>query len=66
MIAIESCRFESYELGLNIRRDRWANEHRVQVEVGNNIDERGYYITPDVYGFGKDRGITYKHQLANE
>ena len=33
-----------------IRKDPWANTHRVQV-VENKLDkERGYYIHPDLYG----------------
>jgi hypothetical protein len=33
-----------------IRRDPWANAHRVQVEEDKPDKERGYYIYPDLYG----------------
>jgi hypothetical protein len=33
-----------------IRKDPWANTHRVQVEEDKPDKERGYYIHPDLYG----------------
>jgi hypothetical protein len=33
-----------------IRKDPWANTHRVQVEENKPDKERGYYIHPDLYG----------------
>jgi hypothetical protein len=33
-----------------IRKDPWANAHRVQVEEIKPDKERGYYIHPDLYG----------------
>ena len=33
-----------------IRKDPWANAHRVQVEENKPDNERGYYIHPDLYG----------------
>jgi hypothetical protein len=33
-----------------IRKDPWANTHRVQVEENKPAKERGYYIHPDLYG----------------
>ncbi len=33
-----------------IRRDPWANTHRVQVEEDKPDKERGYYIHPGLYG----------------
>jgi hypothetical protein len=33
-----------------IRKDPWANAHRVQVEEDKPDKERGYYIHPDLYG----------------
>jgi hypothetical protein len=32
-----------------IRKDPWANVHRVQVEEDKPNEERGYYIYPDLY-----------------
>jgi len=33
-----------------IRKDPWANTHRVQVVENKPAKERGYYIHPDLYG----------------
>ena len=33
-----------------IRKDPWANAHRIQVEEDKPDKERGYYIYPDLYG----------------
>jgi hypothetical protein len=33
-----------------IRKDPWANAHRIQVEEDKPDKERGYYIHPDLYG----------------
>jgi hypothetical protein len=33
-----------------IRKDPWANAHRIQVEEAKPDKERGYYIYPELYG----------------
>jgi hypothetical protein len=33
-----------------IRKDPWANAHRIQVEEDKSEKERGYYTHPDLYG----------------
>jgi hypothetical protein len=48
-----------------IRKDPWANEHRIPVEVEKSENERGYYVAPELYGYGQERRIdrvdhTYK------
>ena len=40
-----------------IRQDRWANEHRIEVEVDKSEDEKGHYITPELYGYGEEKSI---------
>ncbi|HEY7572720.1 MAG TPA: hypothetical protein VH796_15250 [Nitrososphaeraceae archaeon] len=40
-----------------IRKDPWANAHRVQVEEDKQDKERGYYIYPELYGQPTDKGI---------
>jgi hypothetical protein len=40
-----------------IRKDPWANAHRVQVEEDKPDKERGRYIYPDLYGQSADKGI---------
>ncbi|WP_239395564.1 hypothetical protein [Frankia sp. CiP3] len=37
---------------LGVRRDPWANEHRIQVEEDKDGDARGRYLHPDVRGGG--------------
>ena len=32
-----------------IRKDPWANAHRIQVEEDKPDKERGYYLHPDLY-----------------
>jgi hypothetical protein len=41
-----------------IRKDPWANAHRVQVEEDKPANERGYYIYPDLYGQAAEKGIS--------
>ena len=40
-----------------IRKDPWANAHRVEVEEDKPDKERGYYIYPDLYGQSADKEI---------
>jgi hypothetical protein len=44
-----------------IRKDPWANAHRVQVEEDKPDKERGYYIYPDLYGQPTDKGMSRLH-----
>ena len=43
-----------------IRQDPWANAHRIEVEVDKPESERGYYIAPELYGYGKEKGINFR------
>jgi hypothetical protein len=49
-----------------IRQDPWANDHRIQVEVEKPDDQKGYYVAPESYGFGKDRRIGYPNSALQE
>jgi len=49
-----------------IRQDRWANEHRIQVEVDKSEEEQGCYIAPELYGYGKEKSINYKLYQRHE
>jgi hypothetical protein len=60
-----------------IRKDPWANAHRIQVEEDKPAKERGYYIYPDLYGQSEEKGINrllfppqeeekWQEQLVNE
>jgi hypothetical protein len=41
-----------------IRKDPWANAHRVQVEEDKPDKERGHYLHPDLYGQPAENGIS--------
>jgi hypothetical protein len=42
-----------------IRRDPWANAHRIEVQEDKPDKERGYYLHPDVYGQPEEKGISH-------
>jgi hypothetical protein len=41
-----------------IRKDPWANAHRIPVEEDKPAKERGYYICPELYGQPEEKGIS--------
>ncbi len=42
-----------------IRKDPWANAHRVQVEEDKPDKERGYYLHPYLHGQAEEKGISH-------
>ncbi len=40
-----------------IRQDRWANAHRIPVEVEKEELDRGLYLHPELYGEPEEKGI---------
>ena len=42
-----------------IRKDPWANAHRIQVEEDKPEKERGYYIYPELYDQPAENGISH-------
>jgi len=42
-----------------IRKDPWANAHRIEVEEGKPDKERGYYLHPDLYSQPEENGISH-------
>ena len=44
-----------------IRRDAWANAHRIPVEAAKSVAERGYYLHPDLYGASQEKGMGWAH-----
>jgi hypothetical protein len=42
-----------------IRKDPWANAHRVQIEEEKPDKERGYYLHPDLYDQPEEKGISH-------
>ena len=45
-----------------VRKDAFANQHRVQVEVEKNADEKGKYIHPTAFGLPESQGIDFAHE----
>jgi hypothetical protein len=42
-----------------IRKDPWANAHRIPVEEDKPPKERGYYTYPELYGEEAEKGISH-------
>jgi hypothetical protein len=42
-----------------IRKDPWANAHRIPVEEDKPDKERGYYTYPELYGQPEEKGISH-------
>jgi hypothetical protein len=42
-----------------IRKDPWANAHRIPVEEDKPAKERGYYTYPELYGQPEEKGISH-------
>jgi hypothetical protein len=42
-----------------VRRDPYAEAHRIQVEEEKPQSERGFYLHPDVYGQSREKDIEY-------
>ena len=40
-----------------VRQDAWANDHRVVVEKEKEAPVKGYYLYPQGFGFGKEKGF---------
>lgn len=40
-----------------IRRDAWANAHRIPTEEEKDEKERGFYLHPEAFGFGPERSV---------
>jgi hypothetical protein len=40
-----------------VRRDAWAQAHRLSVESEKAENERGYFLHPDLFGHGAERSI---------
>lgn len=43
-----------------IRKDPWAMQHRVQVEVEKVGSERGRYVHPELYGQPREKAMDYR------
>jgi hypothetical protein len=42
-----------------VRQDPYANANRIPVEEDKPLDQRGRYMTPELYGKSKELGIFY-------
>ena len=48
-----------------IRKDAFANTHRIPVEVDKPEAERGSYLHPDAFGQPRERGTEWVHRLQS-
>jgi len=49
-----------------IRHDAWANAHRIPVEQLKPQQERGFYLTPELFGASKQKSIARAHHPEME
>jgi hypothetical protein len=49
-----------------VRQDKWAEANRVQVEVDKPDHERGLYIHPEAFGYGREMFINYEQEHGME
>jgi hypothetical protein len=49
-----------------IRKDPFAEANRIEVEAEKPDDEKGLYLHPEAYGFGRERFINYEQERAAE
>jgi hypothetical protein len=42
-----------------VRQDAWANAHRIQVEEMKSHRERGFYLTPELFGAPAEKSIAW-------
>ena len=45
-----------------IRRDAWAERHRIPVEEEKAEPERGFYLHPDLFGHAEDHGVEWSRR----
>ncbi len=48
-----------------IRKDPYANAHRITVEEEKLASEKGYYLHPEAYGQPKEKGIDWARRNSN-
>jgi len=49
-----------------IRKDPWAQAHRIEPEVDKEPENKGRYLTPEVYGMPETSRINYSETVNNE
>jgi hypothetical protein len=42
-----------------IRQDKYADAHRIQVEEEKPVEERSYYLHPELYGQSEEKGVEW-------
>jgi hypothetical protein len=47
-----------------VRKDPYAEANRINVEVDKEIENRGKYLNPEVYGQGAAKGVNYPEKLS--
>ncbi len=46
-----------------VRQDPWAKTHPIEVEKTKSDKERGKYLSPEIYGQPREKGIHYRPEL---
>jgi hypothetical protein len=46
-----------------IRKDAYAEKHRIPVEEDKPADERGTYLSPEAWGLPRERGLDERHAV---
>lgn len=49
-----------------IRNDAWAQKHPIEVEKKKSEEDRGRYLTPELFGQPKEDGINYRPEMDEE
>ena len=44
-----------------VRKDAYAEAHRIQVEEDKPAEERGFFIFPELFGAPEEQGIAWAH-----
>ena len=42
-----------------VRKDEWANKHRIKVEEDKPVAERGYFLHPELYGQPEEKNVEW-------
>jgi len=44
-----------------IRQDAWANAHPMAVEAQKDERERGFYLSPELFGAPQEKSVAWAH-----
>ena len=49
-----------------VRKDNWANAHRIQVEIEKSADERGKYLHPEEFGQPVEKSMNWEQRNGSQ